>query len=264
MDRYTVGDIIGIELETGDVTAPEILTVNPDHTLRETLGLMSRKDYSQIGVGKSGSLSGIVTYHSIIRALRVVDEIDVENESWRDRSTEIAAIDPNIISNEEHLLNIFEYLTDEQYVLVEADSSGLPHIVTDYDVHHFLQTTIEPFLLIEEIENSLRNLLRTVIGDSLSEKLQKMSAENESLRDVSEVNDCSFSHYQIFISMHWSQFGSYFSQRQDFTTRLIKRIGALRNELFHFRTGRKDEFDLDMVRFGHRYLTGLSGNRDLD
>jgi predicted transcriptional regulator len=258
VNRYTVRDVVGIELETGGVTAPELLTVEHDRPLRETLGVMSRKSYSQIGVEKSESLIGVVTYHSIVRALRIIDEIDVKDESWRDRSTELAAAEPEFIDKNEGLSKIFDTLATDQYILVEIDGSSLPHIVTDYDVHHFLQESIEPFLLIEEIERSLRGLLTTEFEDKLNEELQEMSEANDNLREISEVKDCSFSHYEIFISKHWPHFEQYFSQNCKFTTRLIKQIGELRNKILHFRVQDGDEIDIDLIRFGHQYLTNLS------
>lgn len=258
MDRYTVSDVVGIELEAGGVTAPELLTVEHDRPLRETLGVMSSNNYSQIGVEKSSSLVGIVTYHSVIRALRIIDEIDVKDESWRDRSTELAAVEPKFIDKNEGLSKVFNILATEQYVLVEIDGSGLPHIVTDYDVHHFLQESIEPFLLIEEIERSLRDVLTTEFEDKLNEELQEMSGENDNLRSISEVKDCSFSHYEIFVSKYWSHFEQYFSQNCKFTTRLIKQVGELRNEILHFRVQDGDEIDIDLIRFGHQYLTNLN------
>lgn len=68
--------------------------------------------------------------------------------------------------------------------------------------------------MIEEIELQIRRIIDSVYGGNVSSALQEMSGDAEQLRTVDRLNDCSFSHYVQFVSIHWEDgFDEFFSEQ---------------------------------------------------
>jgi hypothetical protein len=103
---------------------------------------------------------------------------------------------------------------------------------------------LEEFLLIEEIERSIHQIIADEIGSDLAALLKDTFDSIEDIRTPTDINECSFRHYSIIISSNWAELGNRFNHRSDFVRELIDRVGALRNRLFHFREG-EDTSHLD-------------------
>lgn len=253
MTRYTVADVVGRTLDSGERVGPELESVDHARPLRETLSVMHEQGYSQMGVEREGSLVGVVSYPSIVRTLEIIDEIDVQNETWRDEPTVIAASDVDPVPPETDVSKLFDHLATEDFAVVETGTDEV-HILTSYDLLHFLGESMEPFFLIEEIEFALRELFRRTFPDDADERVAEMSARDEiDVTPVDAVEDCSFSHYWKFVEMNWDVFGQCFDGNRAFTTRLIERIGTHRNRLLHFRVEDRRAFDDSLIRFGRDY-----------
>ena len=251
MAVYEIADVIDSK------HAPELQTVEYDRSIRGVLEEMFEEGHSQLGVRRDGGLVGVVSFRSVARALEVVDEIAVDNASLRERSVEIAVETPVTVSADEDVSVLFDHLAEEAYVIVESERTE--RIITDYDMLDFLQRAMEPFLLIEDIELALRDLLAETYQDEIDDRLRETFADTDGpIPPVTGLSQCSFSHYEIFISQHWEEtFCEYFDANPSFLRELIKNVGQARNQLFHFRVPNRHEFDLDVIRFAHSYLTSV-------
>lgn len=119
-----------------------------------------------------------------------------------------------------------------------------------------LKEALEPFLLIEAIETTLREVFRRVFGEDLSERLAETFDEDHPLSTLASVEHCSFAHYAQFLSILWEDFEPIFDDRQDVIRELVFEIDDTRNQLFHFRVD-ESEFDRDLLRFGHSYFSSV-------
>jgi hypothetical protein len=218
---------------------------------------MLAKGYSQVGITREGELIGAVSFRSISRALLATEELFDAPKTLSDRTAELAVEKPRIVNSDDELSTLFDVLGERAYVLV--DSPDGYEIITDYDIREFWRKSTQPFLLIEDIENAIRSIIRGVYSDELLDVLQSLSTDAEHLRPVEELEDCSFSHYEFLLSMNWDDgFDESFHERRDFVRQLISRIGEHRNRLFHFRIEDRSNVDLDIIEFAHGYFTSVA------
>jgi hypothetical protein len=131
----------------------------------------------------------------------------------------------------------------------------------DVGLHQFLEDEIEEFLLIEEIERTIRDIFRGAAEDDLNSRLEEMFSSLD-LRTPSRLEGCNFRHYSIFVSDNWSSFGSQFEHKRDFVRELIDRVGEIRNQMFHFRDlDDQDTLDTEFVEFAREHLNYIYDKR---
>lgn len=243
----------------GEIDAPAFETVTAETSLRDVIELMLARKYSQVGITRGGELVGAVSYQSIARALLATDELFDSPKRLSNRTAELAVEKPRVVDSDDELDTLFSILGERSYVLVDA-ADGY-RIITDYDIREFWRESTRPFLLIEDIENAIRSIIRDVYGEETAETLSTLSADSDHLRSVEGLDECSFSHYEFLFSKNWNDgFDEFFHERKDFIRQLINRIGEHRNQLFHFRIEDRSDLDLDVIEFAHGYITAVAGH----
>lgn len=251
MPQYTVGEI----------QAPTLVTIPSSATLQTAIDEMFNNQYDQLGVERKDELVGMVSFQSIVRAIKVANRVD-SGAAFGDRAVEIAVEEPAaVVHPDDDLFELFDLLADEFYVLVEYPGDEY-RIVTDWDLNHFLQTELEDFLLIAEIESAIRALFQRAYPHDLPDRLEDAFADMEEVRTPASVEDCSFVHYQIFLSKHKDDFAHYFDEDPSFARSLLEEVGEIRNHLFHFREADAPDdetpmVDQELIRYAHGYLTSV-------
>ncbi len=126
--------------------------VNPQASIAEALTTMDLRDYSQLAVGNNhGSVKGIVSYKSIARAMlhghpkEVKDALDVS----------VPRVEPG-----GPLLEVVELFKKHDVVLVQGPDKVVRGIVTPADIADEFSALAGPFLLIGQIEEELRWLVK--------------------------------------------------------------------------------------------------------
>lgn len=219
--------------EVESIETSPLVTISPDATLQTALGAMFSNGVRQIGVENENSLAGVVTHQSITRAQLLLTDSDLSN-GMMDRKVALAMEDPQpMIEESEDVFTLFDILADSPYVLVDRGNEY--HVLRDVGFHQYLRSELEVFILIEEIERAIRRTFRNEFGDDLATELTA-AFEDKELRTPSSVRDCSFVHYQIFISANWDRFEEHFSEDREFVRELLSNTGDIRNTLFHFRS----------------------------
>ena len=249
------------------INPPQLDTLPTDTTIGDALEYMFQHQAAPVGITDDGQVTGVVTYRSISRALLNAERIDQQDsvlnfpvETGLDRSF------PQVTPSDS-LFDLFDILSDARYVVVTA-ADGPPRIIRDVEFHQFLQTELEEFLLVKEIEHRLRELFRNEMESDLSERLHETFDQLEDLRTPDSLDHCSFRHYSIFISDHWTTVEHRFDHHPDFVRDLINRVGDIRNQLFHFRGEGTDpdlgrdilEFARDHFQYVHSYESGTTHN----
>jgi len=109
-------------------------------------------------------------------------------------------------------------------------------------------------MLIEEIERMIRNVLTDVYGPDLSEALEE-TFESIEVRTPTSIEDFSFAHYHIFLSVNWDEFEDYFNEDSKFVCELLDGVGDIRNTLFHFRSDAQEKVtEQEYIEFVRDYL----------
>lgn len=248
MTLYTVDAVPSFEIES----------VATDQSLLSALETMFEEEYTQLGVKREDELVGMVSYRSIARVLKVMRKMGIEKDLPGRRVTmAIEDLEPTVTPNDD-ITVLFDLLDKSSYVLIEPEEGGSYEILTNYDLLHFIQESSEPFLLVEEIERTVRDLMKSVFPERLSDELNEAFENMDDFPTPDTVTDCSFGHYPIFLSKNWNEFEGYFEEDRDFVTNLLDQIGDIRNQLFHFRTEHNGDIDYELLRFAHSYFFTLS------
>lgn len=244
MNSYVIGDVPSYPLET----------IQANDSLLDAVEKMFENNYTQLGIERDGEVVGMVSYRSIARVLKIMRKMGVEkNLPGRPVTIAIEDTEP-VVSPDEELISLFDLLDEDPYVLVEDQREGTFDILTNYDLLHFIRDSSEPFLLIEEIERSIRDMFEHVFPANLEDKLINAFTDMD-ISAPETVTDCSFGHYPIFISKNWPEFEEYFEEDRDFVIQLLKEVGDIRNQLFHFRTEDNSDVDREFLKFAHGYFT---------
>ncbi|MDH5020343.1 CBS domain-containing protein [Halobacterium rubrum] len=237
----------------GDVPCNKLVTVPAEATLISAIETMFENDYTQLGIERGDEIVGMVSYRSISRVLSILRKMGADkNLPGRQVGIAIEEISP-VVEPDEDLIVLFDLLSESPYVIVQNEESQLD-ILTNYDLLQYLQNSIEPFLLIEDVERSVRDLIRHAFPENLDETLQEFFDEKD-IRTPADITDCSFGHYPQFMCQNWSQFDVYFEENGDFIRRLLSEVGDIRNKIFHFRSDSYDsELEEELLIFAHGYF----------
>jgi CBS domain-containing protein len=141
---------------------PELVTISPNATLQEAVGLMIEHDFSQLPVIEDGKPYGnpasFVTSTSIARALRYF------GTPLKDLRVRDAAVPARTVSVDEDLFSKMDDLLDAYAVLVLNPDGTIAGIVTNYDTTHYFRRRAEDMLLVEDIETTLKDHVRVAFG----------------------------------------------------------------------------------------------------
>lgn len=136
------------------------VTVCPDEPVQSAIAKMIEHDYSQLPVvDKDGKPVGMVTTDSILRALECfhtpidalkVSHVKVKAPKYRP---------------EDDLFDLLNGLRDTYAVLIVDADGVLRGIVTSYDTAEYFRSRAEDMMLVEDIENDLKEHIRVAFSD---------------------------------------------------------------------------------------------------
>jgi predicted transcriptional regulator len=227
------------------------LTVAPDTDIVEATTLMMQNDYSQLPVITSEhSVKGVFSWKSLghrqalgKKCTKVRECIDDWNEVQSDAS----------------LFDAIHQIVETDFVLVRDSTNKLVGIVTTADLSfHFAQLG-EPFLLLGEIENHVRNL----IADKFTKaELASALDPSDKGREIDDASDLSLGEYIHLLEnpKNWEKLGLVID-RKAFCEQL-KHIGRIRNSVMHFNPDGTAPEDLESVRKFARFLSDLERKLD--
>lgn len=252
MEFFTADDVLS---HSTAATPDDPVTVNLDDPIQKALELMLENDFDQLPVVSDDSIEGAVTYKSVAKYVKSIEEPRVE-----ETSVKIALnTNPEFVDRDHDLFELFDTLAEDDYVLI-GDRDELKGILTRYDVFYFLEHQVEPFLKIAGIEESLRYMFRSSCND-LDQRIEETFADraehDESYDPPERLADFSFDEYRMFIMRNLDQLPPRISQERDMVENLLEDIRETRNALFHFRA-EADEVDRDQLDMAHGYFTGIA------
>ncbi|RFC50800.1 MAG: CBS domain-containing protein [Verrucomicrobia bacterium] len=218
----------------------KLLTIPPEMPAREAIAILRQRGYSQLPVVIGGEVLGVFSFRSF--AQKAADA------SWQELSQEKCA--PGDIAVEE-CLERFEFarVTDEMRQVFDAmDHDGgvligspeqLHGILTPMDFLRYLYKVASPFVMISEIELTLRALIRLAVNqEELTECAQRALAQLYGVEKVPNTLEAmTFDNYKAIIShgLNWSKFEPILGSNRMRITAKLKQLCELRNDLFHFK-----------------------------
>lgn len=201
----------------------DLVSVKPDSELSEAVTLMMTHDFSQLPVMQTKrDLKGAISWRSIGQKLSVGKVTTKVRE----------LMEPNfhLISSDTSLFKALPLIIEHDYVIVKNKSNEICGIVTASDLSLQFKQLTEPFLLVAEIENHLRQILIKLNKDDL----EKGKDQRDIARIVNTVADLTFGEYlRIFQNPDlWTKLQLSIN-RSTFCCHLEK-IRLIRNNIMHF------------------------------
>lgn len=223
------------------------LSVNPDATLAEAATLMSVRGYSQLPVMTSErDVKGVISWASIAPRMAFGNSGRSVRDFMDSPHHEIRA--------DASIFQAIPIIVQYDYVLVRAVDNKISGIVTASDLSlQFLQLS-EPFLLLSEIENHVRQM----IADKFTEiQLQSVCDTSNNSRQVSGVDDLTFGEYVRLLENNdrWKKLSTTID-RNTFCKHL-DRVREIRNDVMHFDPDGISPNDLEQLREFARFLQRL-------
>lgn len=251
MKFFTAGDV----LQHAKATPTDPVTVRKGTTINEALTIMLENDFDQLPVtSEDGSeIVGAVTFKSIGRLGEAVPDQDLEELSVMG-----TLVSPTYVGREHNMFELFETFAVEEFVLV-GDRNDMEGIITRYDVFYFLKEQFAPFIMIGEIERSLRRLFETTIPNlegSIEEAFKPRAEDDPSYSVPESIDHFNFEEYKRFMVVNQDYLPDSLQRELDFALNLLEGVRKNRNALFHFRA-EIDDIDREIIEVAHSYFTSL-------
>ncbi len=155
---------------------------------------------------------------------------------------------------EDSIFSAIAYISENDYVLVQAPERTICGIVTATDFSEQFRILGEPFLLVGEIENSIRKLIH---GKFTGSELAEVKDPDDKERKVEAVSDLTFGEYVRLLEneTRWKKIGLALD-RTEFVKRLIE-IRDIRNDVMHFDPEGLADEDLKTLRDFSKFMARL-------
>jgi predicted transcriptional regulator len=207
-----------------DAANHEPVTIKRDSTLREAITLMLMNNFSQLPViSGPKNVVGVVTWQTIGSAMaNGCESLDLSSYI----SNKVAVLD-----YETPLLDAISIIIEKEFVVVQKYDKSLSGIVTIADISSQFLTITEPFILLEQIENNIRQILD---GKFLLEELRAFCDNGDTKRHIDYIDDLNFGDYiRLFEKPEHGEKLKLPFERVHFIKQLDK-IRKIRNDIMHF------------------------------
>jgi hypothetical protein len=225
----------------------ELVTVAPDTPVEEVVSKMLMHDFSQLPVMTNPrEVKGVVTWASIGSRLALQKSGRVARDFMDTPHPEIPS--------DTSLFQAIPTIVQHQYVLVRGPDKRITGIVTGTDLSEQFQLLTEPFLLLGEIENYVRDFIAAKFS---VEDLRLARDPSDQQRNVDSVADLSFGEYLRLLENpdRWEKLGLRID-RPTFCVSL-DRVRRIRNDVMHFDPDGIPPGDVDHLRHFSRFLRQL-------
>lgn len=213
----------------------EVISVTPDTKILDAVRLMRERRFSQLPVVDGGGLRGVFTFWSLARHLQETPRLGLQDVCVEDAMEQLPTVSVN------HALDavIDAFKTHEAVLLTSP--VGLQAIATPIDALTYFVKVARPFVLLGEIELSLRALIdRCAPGPKLKECIDISLGRGYRERGEAppeELSEMTFEEYRSIIGSkeNWPLFEGILGRNRASVIAKLARIRDIRNDVFHFR-----------------------------
>ncbi|NOR44523.1 MAG: CBS domain-containing protein [Candidatus Delongbacteria bacterium] len=200
------------------------ITVSRDAKLNEAITLMMLHNYSQLPVMNSPrNVIGVITWEKI--GYGITNGIESENIA-DSLEKEVAILD-----YETPILDAVNKIIENEFVLVKKSDNTICGIVTISDISLQFINATEPFLLLEQIENHIRQILD---GIFTVEEIKQFCKTDAIGTEIEYIDDLSFGDYIRIIENpdNWECLN--LSIERSLFIKQLDKIREIRNDIMHF------------------------------
>lgn len=219
----------------------KVLTVRPNCRVREAIALMQKHGYSQVPVVDEGEVLGVFSFRSFAKeaAHATLDKWNKEQCAPGDLTVDEFLEQFEFARVTEEMNHGFDAMDRDNGVLI-GTPERLIGVLTPMDFLRYLYWVASPFVMVSEIELALRALIRMAISEDqivVAARRCLAGAYGREDKVPTILEAMTFDNYQSLISHgeNWAQFELVFGGTRTRATAKLKEIGAIRNDLFHFK-----------------------------
>jgi hypothetical protein len=227
----------------------EIVSVAPSTTVAEALRLMLENRYSQLPVIDGERVRGVFSLWSLAQNFSTLRNISIQDQRVEDLMEQLPVVTVN-----DSLDVVLEHLNRHDAVLVESPR-GIQAIATATDVLGYFFRIARPFVLLQEIELALRELIEFCAPpEALKECIEKALSrkrEDDKRPLPTNLRDMTFEEYRSLINCkeNWHVFQGVLGHNRELVASKLERAREIRNKVFHFRE------DISIIE--HETLSGV-------
>jgi len=215
----------------------EVLTVPGEMLASEALKIMRRHDYSQLPVAVGTEVLGLFSYRAFSEAVLATGACQGNVKINLGDLTVEECLEKAEFARVTDEFNYWFDTLDKRDAVLVGEANRLQGILTPMDVLRYLYSVASPFVLITEIELSLRALIRHAVSD---EKLAECAQTSlitcyKPERLPKSLEEMTFHDYIQIIcdGRHWPFFKSVFKGSRTRTRAKLQTMNELRNGIFH-------------------------------
>lgn len=228
------------------------LSISRDATLEKAYHLMWKNDFSQLPVmNNDREILGMISWQSIAKGLIAKRDSNCVKD--------FMVSDYKILSEDIPLFEAIKEVIKTEMIFVRSKENKILGPVTPFDLNEEFMEQIEPFILLEQIENFIRLILN---GKIVLQDILKLLTISDHSRKIESISDLTFGEYQRIIenNENWELLGLPFV-KSDFTNELDE-IRKIRNGVMHFHPDKISESDLSDLRKMSKFLMDYCKNCD--
>jgi predicted transcriptional regulator len=225
-----------------------VVSVNPNTTISEAIYIMMHHNYSQLPVmSDARHVKGVISWASIGRRMAVGVKCSEVRECMETPPHEIGA--------SASLLDAIPEIAKKQYVLVRDSTNKISGIVTASDLSFEFLIKVEPFLLLEEIENHVRRLIER--GRFTRQDLINYCEVDEKNLSPADALKLTIGDYVCLLQkpQAWNRLQLELNQKRFVAD--LDEVRTIRNDVMHFNPDPILPAELDALRNFVGYLRQL-------
>jgi predicted transcriptional regulator len=204
-----------------------VVSVKPTDSITEAIARMQSKNYSKIPVMRTiYEPKRVISCKSIIvhqqqSAMHLVGQAQkYMDTTWSE------------INADDTLLNAINAIERDHYVLVRERDRRISGIITNSDLSKELRERAEPFILINQIENHIRNLIKQTFTD---QEITDNFPEGRYGKKIYNVFELTFDGYITLLrsDKNWAKLQ--LRTGKNTFIEYLENVAKIRNHFMHFR-----------------------------
>lgn len=207
----------------------DVVTITKNHTVNEAITLMIKNDYSQLPVAQNRATKGyMISWRSIGKARTRNQDCEFVRDCMEKVRT---------INQDAPLLDAVDRIVRNEVVVVLRHGK-ITGLVTTTDLSEQYHEYAEPFLLLEEIEERIRQILdeKLTIDD-----LRDAKHGDGDEREIDDASSLTFGEYVRLLQLpdSWEKLDVSIDQKM--FVKLLDEVRVIRNEVMHFRVDSSED-----------------------
>ena len=202
---------------------------------------MRKHGYSQIPVVQDDEVLGVFSYRSFSQeaANSTLGELTKQGSAPGDLQVDEFLEQFEFARVTEEMSHVFDAMDRDDGILV-GTPERLIGILTPINLLRYFYGVASPFVMVSEIELALRALISIALSPeqiAAAAKRCLLSAYKTEDKVPTSLEDMTFDNYQSLVSHgdNWTEMEPVFGGTRTRVAGKLKEIGAIRNDLFHFK-----------------------------